>query len=48
MPALPAALQVRQLKQLLEERSISFADLNEKAELVDRIVARCSHVTYYA
>ena len=40
-------LQVRQLKQLLEERGISFADLNEKGEMVDRILERCSRVTYY-
>ena len=44
----PAPLQVRQLKQLLEERGISYADLNEKGELVGRILERCSRVTYYA
>ncbi|EFN56660.1 hypothetical protein CHLNCDRAFT_144508 [Chlorella variabilis] len=41
------ALPVRQLKQVLEERGIGFADCNEKQELVDRIVERCSTVTYY-
>jgi hypothetical protein len=44
-PKLP--LQVRQLKQLLEERGISYADLNEKGGMVDRILDRCARVTYY-
>lgn len=40
--------QVRELKQILEERGIGMAGLAEKGELVDRILERCSNVTYYA
>ncbi|KAI3426908.1 hypothetical protein D9Q98_006852 [Chlorella vulgaris] len=43
-----AAMPVRQLKQILGERGIGFADLNEKAELVQRILERCANVTYYS
>ena len=38
--------QVRALKQILEERGISYAGLAEKSELVDRILERCSNVSY--
>ncbi len=38
---------VRELKAILTERGIAFADLNEKTEIVDRILERCSNVTYY-
>lgn len=40
-------LKVKDLKNILSERGIIFDDLNEKEELVDRIVQRCSAVTYY-
>jgi hypothetical protein len=54
LPAITASREelmaqpVRQLKQILEERGIGFGDLSEKGELVDRILQRCTHVTYYA
>jgi hypothetical protein len=41
-------LQVRQLKQILDERRIPYVDLHEKPELVDRILERCTNVSYYA
>ncbi|KAI7835305.1 hypothetical protein COHA_010794 [Chlorella ohadii] len=41
-------MPVRQLKQILEERGIGFGDLSEKGELVERILQRCTNVTYYA
>jgi hypothetical protein len=47
-PRACAAWQVRQLKQILGERGIGLADLNEKAELVQRILERCANVTYYS
>lgn len=44
----PYPAQVRQLKTILDERGIGYADLNEKQEMVDRILERCRGVTYYA
>lgn len=41
-------LQVRELKQILDERGISYAGLSEKRELVDRIRDTCQNVTYFA
>lgn len=43
-----AAMSIRDLKAILTERHLSFADLNEKAELVTRILEQCTSVTYYA
>lgn len=40
------AMPVRELKQILQDRKIGFADLHEKTELVDRIIERCSNVAY--
>ncbi|KAL4418880.1 hypothetical protein ABPG77_010049 [Micractinium sp. CCAP 211/92] len=54
LPAITASREelmgrpVRELKQILEERGIGMAGLAEKGELVDRILERCSNVTYYA
>jgi hypothetical protein len=39
---------VRELRRILDERRIGYADLNEKGELADRILQRCTAVTYYA
>lgn len=41
-------MPVRELKAILDARSIGYADLSEKGELADRIRERCSNVTYYA
>ncbi len=41
-------MKVKELKEILTERGIRFADLHEKDELVDRIIEQCSAVTYYA
>lgn len=41
-------LQVRELKQILNERRTSYAGLSEKRELVDRIQNTCQSVTYFA
>ncbi|KAK9806245.1 hypothetical protein WJX72_007129 [[Myrmecia] bisecta] len=40
-------MPVKELKKILEDRKIPLADLNEKGELVDRIVERCTNVMYY-
>ena len=42
------AWQVRELKQILDERKLSYAGLSEKRELVDRIRDTCQSVTYFA
>lgn len=42
------AWQVRELKQILDERKISYAGLSEKRELVDRIRDTCQSVTYFS
>jgi hypothetical protein len=39
------AWQVRELKQILNERKIGYAGLSEKRELVDRIRDTCQSVT---
>lgn len=36
-----AAMSVKELKAILDSWNISFADLNEKSELVERILERC-------
>lgn len=41
-----SALPVKQLRKLLEERGVSFADCIEKGDLVKRILERCTNVTY--
>lgn len=43
-----AAKPVRELKQILDERGVSYAGLSEKRELVDRIRDTCANVTYFA
>lgn len=38
----------KELKQILKERGISDKDCLEKTEFVDKIIATCSKVQYYA
>ncbi|KAK3239141.1 hypothetical protein CYMTET_50910 [Cymbomonas tetramitiformis] len=42
-----AAMPVKALKQILQERSIKILDLNEKSEFVDRVIELCATTTYY-
>ncbi|GLC73392.1 hypothetical protein PLESTF_001370400 [Pleodorina starrii] len=41
------AMPVKALKELLTERGLSTADCVEKADLVNKILATCTNVTYY-
>ncbi len=43
-----AAMPVRALKTILQERHISVAGLAEKSDLVDCILERCTNVSYYS
>ena len=42
------AWQVRELKQILDERKLSYAGLSQERELVDRIRDTCQSVTHFA
>lgn len=43
-----SALPIKELKKILQDRGIGISDLNEKSELVDRVIERCANITYYA
>jgi hypothetical protein len=42
-----SALPARELKALLAERGVPFADCFEKADLVRKVIDRCTRVTHY-
>lgn len=42
-----AAMGVKDLKAILDERKLSYAGITEKSELVDLIDSQCRSITYY-
>jgi thiol-disulfide isomerase/thioredoxin len=42
-----AAMSIKELKAILNDWKVSFADLNEKSELVERILERCRTSSSY-
>lgn len=42
-----AAMGVKQLKTILDDRKLSYAGVTEKSELVDLVDSQCRSITYY-